>query len=115
MSPQSAISFAVLIPAYNEGAHIADVVRRVKRHAEHVVVVDDGSGDDTVARAEAAGAMVLKHGVNKGKGAAMETGFRYAREQRFEAVIALDADGQRESTPFPLPSRSLSRRHSIRA
>ncbi len=61
-----------------------------------VVVVDDGSTDDTAAEAEAAGALVIVQRPNAGKGAALRTGFRYAIEQGAEAVITLDADGQHD-------------------
>ena len=86
----------VVIPSFNEGKRIGDVVRRVRGVLPDVVVVDDGSADATAANAEAAGATVLRHAVNSGKGAALETAFRYVREQGFDAVITMDGDGQHD-------------------
>ena len=85
-----------VIAAYNEGGRIGGVVRRVRAVLPDVVVVDDGSADATAKEAEAAGALVLKHAVNSGKGAAMATAFDFARAQGFEAAITLDGDGQHD-------------------
>jgi len=90
-----------LIPAYREGTRIAAVVRDVMAVCPHVVVVDDGSPDDTAAAAKAAGATVLVHAVNRGKGAALNTGFQFAREQGYEFVVTLDGDGQHAATDIP--------------
>lgn len=84
----------VLIPAYREAGRIAPVVRAVLAQGVDVLVVDDGSEDDTAAEARAAGAVVLRHAVNRGKGAALVTGFAWVREQEYHCVITLDADGQ---------------------
>ncbi len=65
-----------LIPAYNEGARVGEVVAVARRHVDEVVVVDDGSTDGTVAAAENAGAKVLRHQHNRGKGAAIATAAR---------------------------------------
>jgi glycosyltransferase involved in cell wall biosynthesis len=86
-----------LIPAFQEGPRIADVVRGA-RAFRPVVVVDDGSSDETASQAEAAGAIVLRQVPNQGKGAALRTGFRYALDAGFDAVITLDADGQHDPT-----------------
>jgi glycosyltransferase involved in cell wall biosynthesis len=84
---------SVVIPAYNEEQAIGDVVREVRGSSGwlEVLVVDDGSSDATAARAEAAGARVIRHPYNKGNGAAVKTGIR---EARGEVVLLLDADGQ---------------------
>jgi glycosyltransferase involved in cell wall biosynthesis len=84
-----------LIPAYNEASRVADVVKKTEKHLP-VLVVDDGSTDDTTARAEEAGATVLRQQPNQGKGAALRRGFLYALEYDYEAVITLDADGQHD-------------------
>lgn len=84
-----------LIPAYNEGLHIAEVIAQAQEHLP-VVVVDDGSKDDTAAQAEKAGADVVRQIPNQGKGAALMRGFRYALERGCSAVVMLDADGQHD-------------------
>ncbi len=85
---------AALVPAYLEEAHIADVVTRVRAELPNVLVVDDGSADGTAACAREAGAEVIVHEQNAGKGAAIKTGFRILLERGFEYVIILDGDGQ---------------------
>jgi glycosyltransferase involved in cell wall biosynthesis len=89
-----------LIPGYQEGPRIAAVVEGARRHLP-VVVVDDGSTDDTAGRAESAGATVLLQRPNAGKGAAIRMGFRYALESGAVAVVTLDADGQHDPTEIP--------------
>lgn len=84
----------VVIPAYNEERFIGTVVLKALHHADVVVVVDDGSSDATAEVAMAAGAIVVKHARNQGKGVALNTGFRRARELHPAVVITLDADGQ---------------------
>lgn len=91
----------VIIPALNEERRIADVVRRVRDQIPEVVVVDDGSRDGTAREAGAAGATVLKHEVNRGKGAALETGFRYACERGFDFAVTMDGDGQHDPDDLP--------------
>ena len=75
--------YCVLIPGYREEGRIGAVVKDVLKHGAEVLVVDDGSPDATATEAEAAGAIVLKHEVNKGKGVALETGFTYARDNAY--------------------------------
>lgn len=89
-----------LIPAYNEGARVGQVARATLRHLP-ALVVDDGSSDDTAAQAEQAGAILVRHDVNKGKGAALMTGFAWAMEQGYDAVLTLDADGQHDPEEIP--------------
>lgn len=89
-----------LIPAYNEQNRVADVVTRTQIHLP-VVVVDDGSKDETAQRAEKAGATVLKQIPNAGKGAALRRGFRHMLEHNYDAVITLDADGQHDPAELP--------------
>ena len=85
-----------LIPAYDEAPTIEAVVAGVRAAGLEALVVDDGSSDDTAARAERAGARVLRHERNRGKGAALATGFAAARSETFDAVLMLDADLQHE-------------------
>jgi glycosyltransferase involved in cell wall biosynthesis len=89
-----------LIPAYQEGPRVAAVVLRSRRHLP-VLVVDDGSTDDTAARAEAAGAIVLRQIPNAGKGSALRAGFAYALEHSADAVVTLDGDGQHDPDEIP--------------
>lgn len=83
-----------IVPAYNESAQIAAVVRALLSVVDEVVVIDDASADETAVRARAAGATVLSHRLNRGQGAALETGHRYARERGADFVVHFDGDGQ---------------------
>ena len=83
----------VVIAAYNEAKVIARVVGEVARRGYHVVVVDDGSSDETAERAAAAN-VVVRHPINLGQGAALQTGIDYALQQAAEFVVTFDADGQ---------------------
>ena len=95
-------SILVLIPAYNESNHIGAVVSAARNSGLPVLVVDDGSRDDTVDQAEAAGAVVLRQEPNQGKGEALRAGFRQALQEDYAAVITLDADGQHNPLEIPL-------------
>lgn len=85
---------AAVIPAYLEEKHIGDVVRRTLEQLDHVLVVDDGSPDGTAAAARNAGAEVIVHPRNSGKGESIKTGLRYWLDRPFVYVLILDADGQ---------------------
>jgi len=87
------VDVSVIIPAFNEGAAIADVIAALGAAGpwHEIIVVDDGSGDDTSARATAAGATVVRHPYNKGNGAAVKSGVRRATG---EYVMIIDGDGQ---------------------
>jgi len=89
-----------LIPAWNEAARIRPVVEGARRYLS-VLVVDDGSTDETAAVARSAGAMVVCHGENRRKGAALQTGFAWALAHGYDAVITLDADGQHDPAEIP--------------
>ena len=84
----------VLIPAYREAQQIGDVVRRVRQQLDAVLVIDDGSPDETADLARQAGAEVIVHSQNAGKGAAIKTGFRLLMERGVDYVLILDGDGQ---------------------
>jgi len=87
----------VIIPALNEEATVAEVVASVSGHLDaDILVVDDGSRDLTAERAVAAGATVLRHPFNLGVGAALRTGFQYARDEGYQIAVQLDADGQHD-------------------
>src|SRR5437660_11968788 len=91
---QDRLSIAAVIPAYNEEKHIGDVVRRTRQQLDNVLVVDDGSRDKTAERAREAGAEVIVHEKNLGKGETIKTGLRHWLERDVDLVIILDADGQ---------------------
>ena len=87
----------LVVPLFNEGQVIGDVVRTARLTFPHVVVVDDGSTDDGAAQAAAAGAVVVRHPVNLGQGAALQTGFEFALTQPdMRWVVTFDADGQHQ-------------------
>jgi glycosyltransferase involved in cell wall biosynthesis len=90
----SANPVAVIIPAYNEERFIGSVVLKLLQRPLTVIVVDDGSSDDTALVARLAGAQVIRHPCNQGKGQALNTGIRLARELHPHAIVMIDADGQ---------------------
>lgn len=93
-------SILALIPAWNEGSRLGPVVAATREHLP-VLVVDDGSEDDTVAVAERAGSTVVSHSQNQGKGVALMTGFSWALARGYDAVLTLDADGQHDPDDIP--------------
>lgn len=98
------IDLSVIIPAYNEAASIAGVIERIWRVPElqaldmEILVIDDGSSDETAAVAQAAGAIVIRHPYNIGNGAAVKTGIRHARG---DFLLMLDGDGQHAPEDIP--------------
>lgn len=94
------IPILALIPAWNEGTRIRPILEQTRAYLP-VLVVDDGSRDDTAAVAEAAGVTVVRHPHNRGKGVALMTGFAWALEQGYQAVLTLDADGQHDPADIP--------------
>jgi len=90
------------IPAYNAATSIGAVVERAAAFADEVVVVDDGSRDETAARAREAGAAVVIHEVNRGYGGALKTLFRTAADRDAEHLVVIDADGQHDPSDIPM-------------
>lgn len=87
----------IVIPVYNEAAVVADVVNHVRQTFPNVVCIDDGSADDSAARVLGTGAHLVRHPVNLGQGAALETGLRYAlAREGAQYFVTFDADGQHQ-------------------
>ncbi len=84
----------VVIPAYNEEKTIVEVINKVKPLVDEIVIVDDGSSDQTAQLAEKQGVTVLRHLINRGQGAALQTGNQYALKKGGEIIVHFDADGQ---------------------
>lgn len=84
----------IVVPAYNEAAAVYDVVHELRTQYPNVVVVDDGSHDTTSAEAKRGGAIVLRHVLNRGQGAALQTGIDYCVQHGADIVVTFDADGQ---------------------
>lgn len=90
-----------LIPAFNESARIGSVIQQTQRYLP-VMVIDDGSKDNTAEIASSLGAEVFRQVPNQGKGAALLNGFRHAMEEGYAGVLTLDADGQHDPSEIPL-------------
>ena len=97
----------VVIAAFNEADVIGPVVRDIRQSYPNVVVVDDGSSDGTAACALASGAVILRHPVNLGQGAALQTGITYALARGGEFVVTFDADGQHACADIARMVRAL--------
>jgi len=106
---------AALIPAYREEKHIFEVAKRALAQLDHVVILDDGSPDATAAKAREAGAEVIVHEVNRGKGAAIKTGLKALTDRGFQYIQILDGDGQHlpEEIPRFLEEANRSQSHII--
>lgn len=98
---ETAAGVWIVCPAYREEAVVGQVVSELRGAWPHVVVVDDGSPDHTAERARAAGARVVRHPINRGQGAALQTGIRYALEQGAQVVVTFDSDGQHDPADLP--------------
>ena len=90
-----------VIPTYNNGGTVADVVRGVLRQGLPVILVDDGSVDDTARKLEGLDIKYIRHEKNRGKGCALKTGFEAARELGCRFVLTIDADGQHDPDDIP--------------
>ncbi|WP_324665412.1 glycosyltransferase family 2 protein [Haloarcula sediminis] len=90
-----------VIPAYNESETIGPVIDETGEYVDRVVVVDDGSADDTAAIARDHGAAVVEHVFNTGVGGAVRTGYQYAIKHGYDWVVQVDADGQHDPAKIP--------------
>ncbi len=100
---------AVVIPCFNEARTIGSLCDRVSPFLPQIVVVDDGSADATAAQAERAGARVLRHARNRGKGAALRTGLSAVRDSGHRWALLLDGDGQHDPRDIPALIRCASK------
>lgn len=98
-SPKQIPEVWLVVPLYNEESVIGEVISEARQTFPHIVVVDDGSSDAGAERAKAAGAVVLRHAVNLGQGAALQTGITFVRKFTAAPYLAtFDADGQHQTT-----------------
>lgn len=95
------MKIVAVIPAYKEATQIADVLTRTRSFVDEMIVVNDGSPDETAEVALKNGARVVSHVINRGLGAAIGTGFAFAKKRGADVVITLDADGQHDPTEIP--------------
>ncbi|MFW6458504.1 MAG: glycosyltransferase family 2 protein [Halodesulfurarchaeum sp.] len=95
------MNILAVVPAYNEADTIGPVIDGTQAHVDQVVVVNDGSSDDTARVAREHDAVVLEHAFNTGVGGSVRTGYRYAIDREFEFVVQIDADGQHDPGEIP--------------
>jgi glycosyltransferase involved in cell wall biosynthesis len=92
----------LIIPTFNEEENIASVIEGVKQYSDaDIIVVDDGSTDQTVERAKIAGALVVRHPFNMGYGTALQTGYKYAVKKNYDLLVQIDGDGQHDPKYIP--------------
>ena len=99
----------VVVPAYNEATTVGEVVKRLREMYPNVLVIDDCSSDRTAQRAHAAGACVLRHPINLGQGAALQTGITFALQRGANHVVTFDADLQHRAEDVPQLLAALSK------
>ncbi len=95
-------SCAAIIPCFNEAPSIGGLVESVRRHVSSIFVIDDGCTDNTAELAGRAGASIIRHSQNLGKGAALQSGWNRARTEGFQWVLILDGDGQHSPDEIPV-------------
>lgn len=90
------MSICIIVPTHNESNTIQDLIMKIKERKYDVVVIDDGSTDNTAEEAKKSGAHIIRHGYNKGKGMSLREGFDYALKNNYDVVITMDGDGQHD-------------------
>ena len=98
-----------VVPAYNEAKTIGLVIPDLKRYVQEIIVVNDGSFDETEKIAKFSGVIVLSHAINRGLGASLQTGFKKALEKNADYILTFDADGQHRSSDIPRLLESLEK------
>lgn len=112
--PSGTLPPLIIVPAFDEAESLPYVLRRLREACphDHVLVVDDGSRDGSAEIARSLGALVVSHPQNRGYGAALVSGYRYARERGYERIAQLDADGQHDPAQLRLLWDELSKGHA---
>lgn len=95
------VLISVVIPAYNEAANIERIINDVRQYTDLIIVIDDGSADDTGGLAKSLGATVVRHTRNKGKGFALKTGLIESLNHNPDIIVTIDADGQHDPSEIP--------------
>ncbi|MFH1857191.1 MAG: glycosyltransferase family 2 protein [Candidatus Omnitrophota bacterium] len=94
--------FCILIPVFNGGTTLEPLIKEIKTFAGDIIIVNDGSTDESALIAQAANVTIISHSQNRGKGAALKTGFEYIlKNTAFEYVVIIDADGQHSPRSIP--------------
>lgn len=94
-------SIWIVVPAYNEAKNISNIIKQIQNYSKNIIIIDDGSSDNTSTIAEKSDVIVLKHIINLGKGAALKTGCDYALKNGAEKIVVLDADTQHDPKDIP--------------
>jgi len=102
---------AVLICAYNEEKHIKKVVNQALKKIKTVIVVNDGSKDNTLGELKKTKAVIINQQPNKGKGMALRTGFKFAQNKKYDYLILMDADGQHDPKEIPKFLKEIRKNH----